>query len=49
LLADAGSERNVGRFGISFDKVERIDSDWKFTHRLFVPFLIGSGTVVVMS
>ncbi len=45
LLGDAGSELNVDQFGIYFDEFERIDGDWKFTHRLFVPFLIGSGTV----
>ena len=45
LLGEAGSELNVDQFGIYFDEVERIDGDWKFTHRLFVPYLIGSGTV----
>jgi SnoaL-like domain len=46
LLGEADGELNVDQFGIYFDEVERIDGDWKFTHRLFVPFLIGSGTVV---
>jgi len=30
----------------SYDEVAKVDGAWKFTHRLFVPFLIATGTVV---
>ena len=44
--ADVGDEMNVDQYGIYYDDVNKIDGEWKFTHRLFVPFLIASGGVV---
>ena len=44
-LGDAGTELNVDQYGIYYDDVARLDSGWRFTHRLFVPFLIATGTV----
>jgi hypothetical protein len=46
VLGEAGSELNVDQYGIYFDTAVRADGAWKFTRRLFVPYLIGSGTVV---
>jgi uncharacterized protein (TIGR02246 family) len=42
----AGSESNTDQYGIYFDEVNKIDGEWKFTRRVFVPILIASGTVV---
>jgi hypothetical protein len=44
-LGDAGAELNVDQYGIYYDAVAELDGTWKFTHRLFVPFLIATGTV----
>ncbi|HEX4530535.1 MAG TPA: hypothetical protein VIA11_14115 [Acidimicrobiia bacterium] len=44
-LGDAGAELNVDQSGIYYDDAARFDGDWKFAHRLFVPFLIATGTV----
>jgi len=33
------------QYGIYFDDLARIDDDWKFTHRLFVPLYVGAGCV----
>jgi hypothetical protein len=32
-------------YGVSHDNVVRIDGEWKFTHRLFVPIYIATGAV----
>jgi hypothetical protein len=45
LLGAAGAEINVDQYGTYYDELQRIDGEWKFTHRVFVPFLIRSGTV----
>ena len=42
---DAGSELNVDQYGIYYDEVAKVDAEWKFTHRLFAPFLIAPGRV----
>jgi hypothetical protein len=44
-VAESGSERNFEQYGIYFDDLARIDGEWKFRHRLFVPFYVGSGCV----
>jgi hypothetical protein len=44
-LGDSGTEINVDTYGIYYDDVARIGGQWKFTHRLFVPFYLGSGCV----
>ena len=43
---DTGSEINVDQYGIYYDQLAKTDGGWKFTHRLFVPFLIASDRVV---
>lgn len=43
--ARSGSELNLEQYGIYFDDLTRIDGEWKFTHRLFVPFYVSSGGV----
>jgi ketosteroid isomerase-like protein len=44
-LGDAGAELNVDQYGTYYDEVVEVDGTWKFAHRLFVPFLIATGTV----
>ena len=44
-LGDSGTEINVDTYGIHYDDVARIDGQWKFTHRLFVPFYLANGCV----
>jgi SnoaL-like domain len=44
-LGDSGTEINVDTYGIYYDDVARIGGQWKFTHRLFVPFYLASGSV----
>jgi hypothetical protein len=46
VFGDAGAETNVEQHGIYHDEIVKFDEEWKFTHRLFVPFLIATGTVV---
>jgi hypothetical protein len=36
---------NLEQYGIYFDDVAKIDGDWRFTHRLFVPLYIGPDCV----
>jgi hypothetical protein len=40
-----GDEINLEVYGIYYDDITRIDSDWKFTHRLYVPIYIATGAV----
>jgi ketosteroid isomerase-like protein len=42
----AGTENNVDQYGVYFDEVTKIDGEWKFARRVFVPILIASGAVV---
>ena len=35
-----GEEVNVDQYGIYFDAFARVDGEWKFTHRRFVPLYI---------
>jgi hypothetical protein len=44
-LARAGEPVNIDMFGIYYDEVARIDGEWKFTHRRFVPFYMSQGCV----
>jgi len=44
-LGASGSELNIDTYGIYYDDVARIDGEWKFTHRLFVPFYLSTGSV----
>jgi hypothetical protein len=36
-FAKAGRPANLEQYGIYYDDVAKLDRDWKFTHRLFVP------------
>jgi hypothetical protein len=36
-LGDAGSPANAEQYGVYHDDVAKLDGEWKFTHRLFVP------------
>jgi ketosteroid isomerase-like protein len=40
-----GSEINFEDYGIYYDEITRLDGEWKFTHRLFVPIYLGPGCV----
>jgi hypothetical protein len=40
-----GAETNFEQYGIYFDDLARIDGEWKFSHRLFVPVYVGTGRV----
>jgi hypothetical protein len=44
-LAEADTPVNLEQYGIYHDDVARIDGEWKFTHRLFVPIYVASGGV----
>ena len=37
-LTEAGTEAAVDRYGIYYDELARLDDNWKFTRRTFVPF-----------
>jgi SnoaL-like domain len=40
-LSIDGVQTDFEQYGVYFDEIERIDGDWKFTHRLFVPLYRG--------
>jgi hypothetical protein len=40
-----GDEINLEVYGIYYDDIARIDGEWKFTHRLYVPIYVGTGAV----
>jgi hypothetical protein len=42
---DAGSPLNADLYGVYHDDVAKLEGEWKFTHRLFVPIYIASGGV----
>lgn len=44
-LGARGTELNIDMYGIYYDDIARVDGEWKFTHRLFVPFYLSNGTV----
>jgi hypothetical protein len=44
-LGDRGTPINADMYGIYYDDIARVDGEWKFTHRLFVPFYMVSGCV----
>jgi SnoaL-like domain len=39
-LGEKKQEYNFEQYGIYFDKLARIEGEWRFTHRLFVPFYL---------
>jgi SnoaL-like domain len=44
-LGDRGAEINIEQFGIYYDDLARIDGEWKFTRRVFVPVYATTGSV----
>jgi hypothetical protein len=44
-LGPSGTEYNFEQYGIYYDDLARIDGQWRFTHRLFVPIYVGTGRV----
>jgi hypothetical protein len=36
-LGEAGTPINAEQYGIYYDDVAKLDGEWRFTHRLFVP------------
>jgi ketosteroid isomerase-like protein len=44
-LAEAGGEINIEQYGIYYDDLTRINGEWKFTRRVFVPIYIETGGV----
>jgi SnoaL-like protein len=44
-LGEAGAEVNIDQYGIYYDDLARIDGEWKFTRRVFVPVLMNVGNV----
>jgi hypothetical protein len=42
---EPGTQVNFEQYGIYFDDIARIEGEWKFTHRLFVPIYVGAGCV----
>ena len=45
-LGAAGAEINIDQYGVYYDELARIDGQWKFTRRVFVPVYIHTGGVV---
>jgi SnoaL-like domain len=41
---EEGADVNFEQYGVYFDDIARIDGDWKFTHRVFVPIYVNSGS-----
>jgi SnoaL-like protein len=39
-LGEAGVASNFEQYGIYFDDLARIDGEWRFTHRVFVPMYL---------
>ena len=42
---EVGTPVNIEQYGIYYDDVAKLDGEWKFTHRLFVPMYIRSDVV----
>jgi hypothetical protein len=40
-----GDEINLEVYGVYYDDIAKIDGEWKFTHRLYVPTYIATGAV----
>jgi hypothetical protein len=38
-----GEEVNLEVYGVYYDDIARVDGEWKFTHRLYVPIYIATG------
>jgi hypothetical protein len=44
-LGEAGTPVNFEQYGIYYDDVAKLDGEWKFTHRLFVPVYLRTDCV----
>jgi SnoaL-like domain len=42
---EKGADTNFDQYGIYFDDFARIGGEWLFTHRLFVPIYVSSGSL----
>ena len=42
----AGTELNFDRYGIYHDELAKFNGEWKFTHRIFMPFFTTTSGVV---
>jgi hypothetical protein len=43
-FGEAGAEINLEQWGIYYDDLARIDGEWKFSRREFVPVSVGPGS-----
>ena len=44
-LGEAGTSVNFEQYGIYYDDVAKLDGEWKFAHRLFVPVYLRTDCV----
>lgn len=44
-FGEPGTPVNIENYGIYHDDLAKLDGEWKFTHRLFVPIYMNSGCV----
>jgi hypothetical protein len=44
-LGEAGTPVSSEQYGIYYDDVAKLDGEWKFTHRLFVPIYLRTDCV----
>jgi hypothetical protein len=44
-LGKASAEINIDQYGIYYDDLARIDGEWKFTHRVFMPMYVNVGSL----
>jgi hypothetical protein len=44
-LGEKGATHNFEQWGVYFDDIAKLDGEWKFTRRLFVPMYVGTGVV----
>jgi hypothetical protein len=42
---EKGADVNFEQYGIYFDDIARIEGEWLFTHRVFVPIYVSSNSV----
>jgi SnoaL-like protein len=44
-LGEVGAASNFEQYGVYFDDLARINGEWRFTHRMFVPICVCQGCV----
>jgi hypothetical protein len=42
----SGDQVNLEAYGVYYDDIARIEGEWRFTHRVYVPIYIGAGAVM---